>query len=187
MNIIFINFLFKRDSWRFSLICDDNCTNVTTVFLFLIVNNCLFQRRIFGKLFTYLFLNISTAVKIEKRVENCKPRGRYVWKDIKIESTVISSPFMSLFSLSLRILRRLCNKNPIHNEKLFSYFFFFQSQTEFSSYMTFIFQFIPKMVHLCFSKHFHRGVCNFHLLFVVNTAVDLISNWFLLRLLRSFK
>lgn len=170
--------LFVSFNRRLSIIKDDNYSNVTTIFLYLIVNNCLFQRLLFGKLFTYLFLNISTVVKIEKRDGNCKRRGRYVWKDMKIESTVVSGPFMSLFSLFLRIPRRLWNEKPIHNVKLFTCLFFFQSQAESYSYMTFIFQFIPKNIHLCFSKHFHRGVFNFHLLFVVNTVVNLISNLF---------
>ena len=150
--------------------------NVKTEFLLLIVNNCLFLRRIFSKLMTYFFVNIFTMVKIEKRDENCKHRGRYVWKDIKIESTAISWPFMSLFSISQKILAYLWNKKPIHDVILFVYFFFFQLRAESSSFLSFIPQLHLKMVHLCFFKHFHRGVYNFHLLFVVNTVVDLISN-----------
>jgi hypothetical protein len=46
-------------------------------------------------------------VKIEKRVENCKHGGRYVGKEIKIESTVVSWPFMSFFSVSPKIIAHL--------------------------------------------------------------------------------
>ena len=153
----------------------------------LIVNNCLFFLCLFDKQLTHLFLNISTAVKIEKRDENCKHRGRYVWKEIKIESTVVSWPFMSLFSLLQKIQGHLWNKKQIHDVKLFDYLLFFQSQAKSCSFKTFIFKLHPKMVHLCFSKHFHRGVCNFLLLFVGNTAVDFASNSFWLHLLRILK
>ena len=126
-------------------------------------------------------------MEIGKRGENWKNRGRYVGKDMEIESTVVFRVFMSLFFLWLKILGYLWNKKPIHDVKLIVYLLSFQSQKESYSFITFIFQLHLEMVHLCFLKHFHHGVCNFHLMFFVNTAVDLISNWFLAHLQVNYK
>ena len=38
--------------------------------------------------------------------------------------------------------------------------------------------FLPKMSQKSVPKHFHHGVCNFHLLFVANTAVYLFWDTF---------
>ena len=48
---------------------------------------------------TFLFLNIFTAVKIGKIVENPKPRSRFVEKHFKIELSTVSLSFMTLFSV----------------------------------------------------------------------------------------
>ena len=58
-------------------------------------------------------------------------------------------------------------------------YYFFYSRMDFVRFWHLFSNFTLKMIHLSVSKHFHRGVCNFHLLFVLNTKVDLISNWFL--------
>lgn len=147
------------------------------------MNNCLIYIIYFGSLSTYLFLNIFTDVEIEKTVENCKPRSRYVWKEIKIEFPSVSRPFMTLFSLFRQIIFLLWDKTPIHRTDLFAWLLFFVFADEFCSIMSLFSNFTSKTVHLSFSRHFHGGVCNFHLLFVVNTAVDLIFNWFLSHLL----
>ena len=61
----------------------------------------------FGVLSSYLFLIIFPAEKIEKRLGNRKPRGRYDGNLMKIEFDEVSWSFMSLFSHSPKIISYL--------------------------------------------------------------------------------
>jgi len=54
-----------------------------------------FVPRLFGKLSTYLFQNISTAVDYKKRDKNCIYFGRYVCKHIIFLLSQYFSLFMS--------------------------------------------------------------------------------------------
>ena len=147
------------------------------------MNNCLIYIIYFGSLSTYLFLNIFTDVEIEKTVENCKPRSRYVWKEIKIEFPLVSRPFMTLFSLFRQIIFLLWDKTPIHRTDLFACVLFFLFADDFCSIMPFIFNLHPKNKAFIFFQTFsrrglqfsslvcckHSGRFNFQLIFVAFT------------------
>ena len=100
---------------------------------------------------------------------------------------MVSWLFMPLCSLCQKIISHFWNKKPNYYVKLFSYRLFLQSQTKSSSLWHLFSDFIRKMMHLCFLKHFHRGVWDFHGMFVLNPAVDLISNWFTTLLRLNYK
>ena len=146
------------------------------IFLLLIVNNCLVFTTCIGCFIVISFLNISTAVKIEKTDENCIYRGKYVGNCIKTEFTTNCWSFIMFFSNSQKTISHWWNKRLIRAVKLFAYRLFFLSQDEFSTFIVFIFHFHDKMTHLCFFKHFYHRACNFHRMFVASTDVDLISN-----------
>ena len=73
------------------------------IFLFLIANNYLSAQHVFGTLLTHLFLNIFTALEIEKTDENCKHRSRYVENCIKAEFIVVFDHLRHYFLLLLKL------------------------------------------------------------------------------------